>query len=35
MIPINAMKENVVPVSAKNQNTPMIEKRIEVMMDRG
>ena len=30
-----AMNENVVPVSMKNQNTPMIENRIEVMIDSG
>jgi len=29
MMPIIAMKENVVPVAAKNRNTPKIENTIE------
>ena len=32
MIPIIAIKENVVPVAAKNRNTPNIENRIDPRM---
>jgi len=32
MIPIIAMKENVVPVAAKNRKTPKIEKALDPRM---
>ena len=32
MIPIIAMNENVVPVAAKNRNTPKMEKTIDPRM---
>ena len=34
-IPIVAMNEKVVPVRKKNQNTPMIENAIDVIIDIG